>query len=127
MVTGTNALRMQRSGNASENTHFHYKLAENAVFSCIYQKNVVSLQPKRRKDLLKSMSKQENDRLYFVSFCIEQYKQHAGISGEQAAELLFRSGIAEYLNDHFEVLHTQSRQWLMEEIDNRLAVFGNHE
>lgn len=85
------------------------------------------MQPKRRKDLLKSMGKQENDRLYFVSFCIEQYKQHAGISGEQAAELLFRSGIAEYLNDHFDVLHTQSRQWLMEEIDNRLAVFGNHE
>lgn len=85
------------------------------------------MQPKGAKAFLKSMSKQENDRLYFVSFCIEQYKQHAGISGEQAAELLFRSGIAEYLNDHFVVLHTQSRQWLMEEIDNRLAAFRDHE
>lgn len=94
---------------------------------CICRKNVVTLQAKRLKNLSQSMSKQENDRLYFVSFCIEQYKQHADISGEQAAELLFRSGIAEYLNTHFEVLHTQSRQWLMEEIDNRLAASKDHE
>ncbi|MBQ0075736.1 MAG: DUF3791 domain-containing protein [Bacteroidales bacterium] len=66
------------------------------------------------------MSKQEFNRSYFVSFCIEQYKQHARISGEESAELLFRSGVVQYLNDNFEVLHTQSRQWLMEEIDERL-------
>jgi len=66
------------------------------------------------------MSKQELDKSYFVSFCIEQYKQHAGISGEAAAALLFDSGVAAYLSDNFEVLHTQSRQWLMEEIDERL-------
>lgn len=68
------------------------------------------------------MSKQEFDRLYFVSFCIEQYKQYARISGEESAELLFRSGVVQYLNDNFEVLHTQSRQWLMEEIDERLKL-----
>lgn len=66
------------------------------------------------------MSQQDWDKSYFVSFCIEQYKQHAGISGEKAAELLFESGVAEYLSDNFEVLHIQSRQWLMEEIDDRL-------
>lgn len=66
------------------------------------------------------MSKQELDRTYFVSFCIEQYKHHAGISGEEAAERLFSTGIAEYLHNNFEVLHTQSCQWLMEEIDERL-------
>lgn len=65
------------------------------------------------------MNKQEFDKAYFVSFCIEQYKHHTGISGEEAAERLFRAGIAEYLNDNFEVLHTQSVQWLMEEIDER--------
>lgn len=54
------------------------------------------------------MNKQEFDRAYFVSFCIEQYKHHAGISGEESAERLFRTGIADYLNDNFEVLHTQS-------------------
>lgn len=67
------------------------------------------------------MSKQELNRAYFVSFCIEQYKHHAGISGEESAERLFRAGIAEYLHDNFEVLHTQSSQWLMEEINERLT------
>ena len=66
------------------------------------------------------MSKQDIDKSYFVSFCIEQFKEHRGISGEEAAEMLFREGITDYLNDNFEVLHTQSRQWLMEEIDERL-------
>jgi len=66
------------------------------------------------------MSKREIDQSYFVSFCIEQYKHHASISGDEAAKLLFRTGVAEYLNDNFEVLHTQSRQWLMEEIDERI-------
>jgi len=63
------------------------------------------------------MSKQEQDRSYFVTFCIEQYKEHRGISGAAASELLFESGVVDYLNGNYEVLHTQSRQWLMEEID----------
>lgn len=68
----------------------------------------------------KGMSKQEIDKSYFLSFCIEQFKQSRGISGQEAAEILYSSGIAEYLTDNFEVLHTQSRQWLMEEIEERL-------
>jgi len=70
------------------------------------------------------MSKQEYDKTYFVSFCIEQYKQHRGISGTEAAELLYSTHVTEYLNDNFEVLHTQSRQWLMEEIDERIQAFS---
>lgn len=66
------------------------------------------------------MSKEEIDKSYFVGFCIEQWKLHRGISGAEAAEILFASGISDYLSDNFEVLHTQSRQWLMEEIDERL-------
>lgn len=66
------------------------------------------------------MSKQEVDKSYFVAFCIEQYKVHRGIDGSEAAKLLFSAGVADYLNDNYEVLHTQSRQWLMEEIDEML-------
>jgi len=66
------------------------------------------------------MNKQEIDKSYFVSFCIEQFKVHRGISGEEASELLFSSGVADYLIENYDVLHTQSRQWLMEEIEERL-------
>ncbi len=54
---------------------------------------------------------------YFVSFCIEQYKIHTGEPGQAVAERFFAEGVADYLANNYEVLHTQSRQWLMEEID----------
>ncbi len=49
------------------------------------------------------MSKQDIDKSYFLSFCIEQFKQSRGITGAEASEMLFSSGIAEYLTDNFEV------------------------
>ena len=66
------------------------------------------------------MSKQEQDKSYFVAFCIEQYKATKGMDGAYVAQLFFQNGVASYLADNFDVLHTQSRQWLMEEIDEYL-------
>ena len=66
------------------------------------------------------MGESDKDRLYFVVFCIEQFKRHRGISGREAENLLHSSRVAAYLNDNYDVLHTQSVQWLMEEIDERL-------
>ena len=42
------------------------------------------------------------------------------MNGADVARLFFESGVASYLSDNFEVLHTQSRQWLIEEIDAML-------
>ena len=36
-------------------------------------------------------------------------------------EMLDRYGILQYLADNYDVLHTQSRQWLMEEITERIG------
>lgn len=63
------------------------------------------------------MDKNKLDIAYFLSFCIEQYKKEKGISGAEAARLLQGYGVLEYLKEHFEVLHTQSKQWLLEDID----------
>ena len=62
----------------------------------------------------------ERDIAYFVSWCIEEYKTVAGLGGSATMELLDKYGILQYLADNFEVLHTQSRQWLMEEIGEQL-------
>lgn len=66
------------------------------------------------------MSKIELDKSYFVSFCIEQYKSAHGMNGAEVAELFFTSGVADYLRTNYEILHTQSRQWIMEEINEFL-------
>lgn len=31
--------------------------------------------------------------------------------------LLSETGVLEYLSEHWEILHTQSRQWIIEDID----------
>ena len=57
---------------------------------------------------------------YFIAFCIEQYKTAKGLEGAEVAKLFFDKGVAEYLADNCEILHTQSHQWLIEEIDDFL-------
>lgn len=67
------------------------------------------------------MSKEEKDKFYFVAFCIEQYKNVKKLDGADVANLFFSSGVVAYLYDNFMVLHTQSWQWLIEEIDDFLS------
>lgn len=63
------------------------------------------------------MLESEKDRSYFLAFCIEEYKKAKDMTGAEVAALFFDKGVSEYLTSHFDVLHTQSRQWLTEEID----------
>ena len=53
----------------------------------------------------------------FLSFCIEQYKEAKSISGEKAMEFLSDKGVLGYLAENYEVIHTQSPQWILEEIE----------
>ena len=69
----------------------------------------------------------ERDIAYFVSWCIEEYKSVVGLGGTATMELLDKYGILQYLTDNFEVLHTQSRQWLMEEITEQLETRKNQQ
>lgn len=63
------------------------------------------------------MSKEKQNIAYFLSFCIEQWKTKRGVSGAEASRELAQYGVLDYLAEHFEALHTQSRQWLIEEIE----------
>lgn len=66
------------------------------------------------------MEKNDTDILFFLTFCIEQYKAHKGISGSDAIELFDKNGVTDYLTKHFDILHTQSAQWIVQEIDDYL-------
>ena len=63
------------------------------------------------------MDKTKQDIAYFISFCIEQYKEAKCLSGSKTAALLSEYGVLEYLAEHWEILHTQGRQWIIEDID----------
>ena len=63
------------------------------------------------------MDKRKQDVAYFLSFCIEQYMNTKKLSRDEAMALLSERGVLDYLAEHFEILHTQSCQWIIEEID----------
>lgn len=63
------------------------------------------------------MNKRILDIAYFISFCVEQYKTEKRLTGAEALSLLSSYGVLKYLNEHYEILHTQSRQWIMADID----------
>jgi len=63
------------------------------------------------------MAKKESDILYFVSFCIEQYKMYKGLSGSETMKLFDEYGITDYLAQNYDVLHTQGVQWLIQDIE----------
>ena len=68
------------------------------------------------------MDKTKLDIAYFLSFCIDQYKEAKGLSGSEAMALLYEYGVLEYLAEHWEILHTQGRQWIIEDIDEFIRV-----
>ena len=63
------------------------------------------------------MDKKRQDIAFFLAFCIEQYMNEKRLSHEEAMSLLTKCGVLDYLAAHFEILHTQSRQWIIEDID----------
>ena len=71
---------------------------------------------------IEAMNNQKQDIAYFVSFCVEQYKTAKGISGQDAVNTLNQYGVLEYLEKCYEPLHTQGKQWLLEEIDEFINI-----
>lgn len=68
------------------------------------------------------LSKEEKDIALFVAFCIEEYGAAKGMSGEQVLDLFSKYGLVDYLSEFYDVLHTQGRQWLIEEIDEYIEI-----
>jgi hypothetical protein len=60
----------------------------------------------------------------FLAFCVEQYKNAQKISGERAYNALKDTGALNYLEHNYEVIHTQSPQWILEEINEYV---NNHQ
>ena len=71
------------------------------------------------------MRKNEKDIALFVAFCIEEYGAAKDMTGEQVIDLFVKYGLTEYLSEFYEPLHTQGRQWLIEEIDEFIDIRTN--
>lgn len=60
---------------------------------------------------------QIDDIAYFLAFCVEIYKNAHSLSGAEASAIFAKNELYDYLSENFEVLHTQSPAWILEEIE----------
>lgn len=67
------------------------------------------------------MDKKIND---FIVFCIEIYKWKNGLNGEEVYELFKKYGVLNYLQEGYDVLHTQGDAWLINDINEFLKIRG---
>lgn len=86
-------------------------ILENKIFLLIFVHN--------------KMSRKDKDIALFVAFCIEEYGTAKGLTGGQVHDLFSQYGVIDYLSKCYEPLHTQGRRWLMDEIDEFIAIRKN--
>ena len=58
------------------------------------------------------------EKLLFVSFCIEEYKAQHGMTGEEVVKRFEKYGVTDYLMDGFDVLHTLGRNMILDDIES---------
>jgi len=54
----------------------------------------------------------------FIIFCLEHYRQFKQITAMQSLTLFRRTGAFKYLAEGYDVLHTQSRDYIVADIDD---------
>jgi hypothetical protein len=60
--------------------------------------------------------------LLFFAFCLEKYKNFAKISAEETLFLFRKYKVFDFLNDAFDMLHTQGENYIVTEIDEFIKV-----
>lgn len=59
----------------------------------------------------------EEQVIEFISFCIENYKVDHSLKGKEVTKLFADNNVIGFLADSYELLHTQSKRYIIEEID----------
>lgn len=57
-----------------------------------------------------------DDKIDFVVYCIEEYKEAKGLDGKGVIELFNRYRVIDYVRDYYEALHTTGRQYIVDDI-----------
>ncbi|MBU3136172.1 DUF3791 domain-containing protein [Clostridium gasigenes] len=60
----------------------------------------------------------------FISFCIENFKMKHNMKGKEVANLFNQSGVIDFLTDGYDILHTQGKGYIIDEIEQFLKKRG---
>lgn len=84
----------------------------------MWYSSTLSLYEDLEKEKSKLRHSQDNDPelLLFKMFCLESYREAEQLSAENVLLLFSRSGTWQFLEKHFEVLHTQGEEYIVDTI-----------
>ena len=71
--------------------------------------------------------KEKQDIAYFLAFCVEIYKNAHSLSGNEASTLLSESDVLDYLEENYDVIHTQSHHWILADIEEFLSTHNKEQ
>jgi hypothetical protein len=88
--------------------------------SCLWQLSTFNLYDliKKEKRLKKHHRNNSAPVLLFLTFCIENYKAYKNMNTEKTLFLFSKYNVLNYLEDTFDTLHTQGKEYIMREIDS---------
>ncbi|WP_298847247.1 DUF3791 domain-containing protein [Clostridium sp.] len=56
------------------------------------------------------------DKLDFLVYCIENYKNSKNLKGKEALDLFNNYRVFDYINASYEALHTTGREYIIEDL-----------
>lgn len=59
----------------------------------------------------------EEQLIEFIAFCIENFKVKHGMKGNVVANLFKESQALNFLKEGYEILHTQGKEYIIQEIE----------
>jgi hypothetical protein len=83
--------------------------------------NLYEIIENEKRTSRKVLLKNRKLTLFFV-FCVENYKNHTCQSAEEVLSLFSAYKVFDFLQDGYDVLHTQGKDYIMEEIDEFLKI-----
>ena len=57
----------------------------------------------------------------FISWCIEEYAAAHSLNGRDVANDFSRKMVLDFLGDHYEILHTQGKTYILGAIDDFIS------
>ncbi len=58
-----------------------------------------------------------NNKLDFLVYCIESYKNAKGLKGKETIELFTRYRVIDYISASYEALHTTGTEYIIDDLD----------
>jgi len=110
-------LGIEDSMNYLYSTELYKQLS--AESSYLWQLSALNLYDmiKKEKRNKKNHHNLSSSIILFLTFCLENYKEHKNITANEALFIFNQSNVINYLENVYDTLHTQGKEYIMSEID----------